>query len=84
MARRRDGGLHARAARLPGLRRHRLLREVVRAAGGAAGAGAADALAVVLVLTSVVSAGYYLYVVHGDVHAAAAGERAPRRRAPAA
>ena len=31
----RDGGVHARAARLPGLRRHGLLRQVVRAAGRA-------------------------------------------------
>ena len=42
VARRRDGGVHARAARLPDLRRRRLLRQVVRAPGGAPGAGAAD------------------------------------------
>ena len=36
-------------------------------------------LAVVLVLTTVISAGYYLYVVHGDVHAAARRRRAGAR-----
>ena len=37
------------------------------------------ALAVMLVLTSVVSAGYYLPVDHGDVHAAAPRPAGPPR-----
>ncbi len=51
-------------ARLPGVRRRRILRQVVRAAGRACRRRLRRRpLAVVLVLTTVVSAGYYLYVV---------------------
>ncbi len=78
----RDGGVHARAARLPDRRRYGLLREVVRHQGGAAAQPQPQtALAVILVVASVISAGYYLGVVARDVHAAACRECA-RRCAP--
>ncbi len=79
VARRRDGGVHARAARLPDLRRRGILREVVRAPGGAPVAATADDARRRPRAHDRRLGGLLPVRRHGDVHAAAPVQVRPLR-----